>query len=153
MPAWITIAVADIEAARHADLVEAVRRKALALGQTDPLPELIAATVMEIRGCIGFRSASTLDADTTTLAPNLVPLAVQKIARVMKGRIGKALDEGERDDERTYQKRLDQLKDGEWPVDAPANPVASNAQAPAGAAGAVVSTSCRQFTRNSMRGL
>lgn len=116
---WETITVRDLEDARHADLVAAVRRKALGQNQADPLPALIQDTIDELRGCIGFKRATLLDSDTTKLAPNLKPLAIDKIARRMGKRLERTLTETERDEEKIYQKRLEQIKDGEWPVDAP----------------------------------
>lgn len=116
---WETISVRDLEDARHAELVDAVRRKALAVNQPDPLPKLIQDTIDEIRGCIGFKSAALLDSDVAKIARNLKPLAIDKIARRMVARIGRSLSDSERDEEKVYQRRLEDLKNGEWPVDAP----------------------------------
>lgn len=126
MPAWSTLTVRDLEAARHAELVDAVRRKATSVGQPDPVPVAIAKIVEEIRGCVAFSGKYQVDADPATIAPNLVDLAVQKIARVLMPRVGRSLSEDERDDEKTYQKRLVDLRDGNWPVSSPDTPAAES---------------------------
>lgn len=131
MSAWEPIIIRDLEDARHAELVEAVRRKALAIGQPDPLPKLIQDTIDEIRGCIGFKSPTKLDADETKLARNLKPLTIGKIAREMVLRLGRTWSDTDDKAESTYQKRLEQLRDGDWPVDAPDTAIAATAQAPA----------------------
>lgn len=149
MPAWTTITIADLQAARHAELVAAVLRKAKAIGQADPIAATITKIVGEVRGCIGFKSPTLLDADTATIAPNLVDLCVQKIARVLMARIGRALNDDEKADEKTYQRRLDQLKDGEWPVDAPENSTAPTAQTPSSGI-SVASSTRRRATRRTL---
>lgn len=127
MPAWQTLTIADLLNAGHKDLVEKASRSAVALGQPDPVPALITATVNELRTQIGFRNADQVDSDPTKLAPNLCPLAVLKIIRALKKRLGLKLD----DAERTYQKRLEQIKDGQWPVDLPLSPApATNQEGP-----------------------
>ena len=152
MSAWITLTVRDLEAARHAELVDAVRRKATSVGQPDPVPVAIAKIVEEIRGCIGFKSPALLDADTATIAPNLVELCVQKVARTLMPRVGRSLTEDERADEKTYQRRLEQLKDGEWPVDLPENSTAATAQTPSSGISVAKSTR-RRATRRILESL
>jgi hypothetical protein len=126
MPAWVNITVADLQAARHAELVDAVQRKAKAVGQVDPVPVAIAKIVNEVLGCVAFSGKYVVDADPTKMAPNLVELCVQKIARTLMPRIGRSLSEDERDEEKTYRATLKDLKNGEWPVDAPATPAATS---------------------------
>jgi hypothetical protein len=129
------------------------RRKATTLGQPDPLPELIANAVAEIRTAIGFKSQSLLDANTAALPPNLVDLAVQKICRALKKRIQMAFTPSEIDDEKTYNSRIGALTRGEWPVDAPLNPVVPTAQPAAGMGMSVVTRSRPQAGRHNLRGL
>ncbi len=120
--AWQTLTIADLQAARHAELVDAVQRKAKAIGQADPIPVAIAKVVAEVRGVIAFSGRYSVDATTTTIAPNLADLCVQKISRSLMPRIGRALTEDEKAEEKVYQKRLEDLRDGSWPVDEPTTP-------------------------------
>ncbi len=128
MPAWQTLTTADLLNAGHKDIVEAASRRATALGQPDPVPALITAVVNEVRSCIGFRNANQVDSTAGTIAPNLANLCVLKIVRSLKKRLQIKLTDDEGIDEKTYQTRLNQLKEGEWPVDAPVTPVAPTTQ-------------------------
>lgn len=121
MPAWITITIDDLNDARVAELVTALREEALGVGQTDPAPRIIQLVVNEVRRCIAFCANTPLDADPATVPTGLKDLAAQKIIRTMKGRLLQPLTDDEKDAERLYQKRLEQLTRGEWPVDKPDN--------------------------------
>lgn len=134
MPAWITITVADLNDARVAELVTALREEALGVGQTDPSPRIIQLVIDEVRRCIAFCSSTPLDADAATVPAGLKDLVVQKIIRTMKGRLTMALTDDEKDAERLYQKRLEQLTRCEWPVDKPDTAIAT---APVNSAGGV----------------
>jgi hypothetical protein len=151
MPAWITITDTDLMADRYSAWVTSVQAKAAAAGQSDPTPTMIANVTAEIRGMIGFRSPQLLDATTTTVPPNLKSLAVDKIGRMLKLWLNVTLTEGELADERIYQKRLEDLRDGKWPVDVPINAAPPTAQAGTGAE--LVRSARRQMTRERLRGL
>ena len=122
MPAWITITSADLNDARVAELVEAVRKEELGAGQTDPLARRIQTVTDEIRLCIAFCATTPLDADTTTIPTGLKDLAVEKIFRGLKGRLLIPLTDDEKEAEKLFQRRLEQLTRCEWPVDQPDTP-------------------------------
>jgi len=153
MPTWTNLTVPDLLATGHAELVAAAGRKALALGQPDPLPELIQNTIGEINGQIGFRAPGTVDADPTKLAPNLKPAALKKIGRELKARLQMQLSPTETVDEDRYQKLLVDLRAGNAPVDATDNPVAVLSQPAGGTGAALVTWTRREATRRSLRGL
>lgn len=121
MSAWINIVLADLNDARIAELVEAFRAEELGSGQTDPMPRVIAMVAIELRDCIAF-GGRTLSATANSIPPGLKDLAVGKIIRTMKGRLLQPLTDDERTAEALYQKRLENLRDGNWPVDDPADP-------------------------------
>lgn len=122
---WITPSADDLNEARAADLVTALREEALGVGQPDPMPGIITKVVNEVRACIGFCSSTPVDATTTTVPENLKDLVVQKIIRVMKGRLLQPLNDDEKTEEATYQQRLVQLTQCKWPVDVTNNPIAT----------------------------
>ncbi|MCX6953107.1 MAG: hypothetical protein NTV51_13215, partial [Verrucomicrobia bacterium] len=66
-----------------------------------------------------------LDADPATIPTGLKDLAVEKIFRGLKLRLLLPLTDDEKDAEKLYQKRLEQLTRGEWPVDLPTTPLAT----------------------------
>ena len=121
MPAWINIVPADLNDARVAELVEAFRTEELGSGQTDPMPRVIATVATELRDCIAF-GGRTLSATENSIPPGLKDLAVGKIVRALKARLLQPLTDDERTAEALYQKRLENLRDGNWPVDDPADP-------------------------------
>ena len=122
MPAWITIALNDLNDARVAELIEAFRTEELAAGQTDPMPRIIATVAAELRDCIAF-GGRTLSATADSIPAGLKDLAVGKIVRALKTRLLQAFTDDERTAEALYQKRLENLRDGNWPVDAPEDPI------------------------------
>ncbi len=152
MPSWTNITAADLLEVRAAKLVEALASKALGSDQVDPTPATISKVVDELRMAIAFSGRYVLNADTATIPSSLKDLAVQRVIRLMKGRLLMALTETEREDERTWQKRIEQLIAGKWAVETPVTPASTSpAQAPSGAQ--VISSTPRQCNRSSMSGL
>lgn len=149
---WLIITTDDLLDARAAPLVTALRTKVLADGQTDPAPRITQVVVDEIRRCIAFCASTPLDADTATIPPGLKEMAVQKIVRLMKGRLLQALTEDEKEAERLYQRRLEQLTRCEWPVDQPAEMQSPSPVAPKGGA-ELARKGSRIVTRHTLRGL
>lgn len=125
MPAWIIPSIDDINEARVAELVEALRSEALGQGQPDPMPGIITKVVDEVRSCIGFCAATVLDIDSAKIPANLKDMVVQKIFRTMKGRLLQPLTKDETAEEDTYQARLKSLTKCEWPVDKTDTPIAT----------------------------
>lgn len=149
---WIALTVADLEDARAAELVAALREEALGDGQTDPFPRLAQMVVDEVRRCIAYCTSTPLDADATTIPAGLKELVVAKLVRVMKARLLQPLSDDEKDAERLYQKRLEQLTRCEWPVDAPSTPIAVSPVAPATGV-ELAAASARAASRESLGGL
>lgn len=130
MATWITITLSDLNDARAAKLVEALRTKALAEGQTDPMPRIVTKVATEIRDSIAFGGVA-VSATAEALPLGLKDVAVQKIIRVLKSRLLMELTEDERSDETLYQKRLEQLNRGAWPVEPTDDPIATPSIPPA----------------------
>jgi hypothetical protein len=152
MPNWNAIIIADLNDARVAELITALREEALGVGQTDPTPRIIQIVVDEVRRCISFCANTPLDADTTAIPAGLKDMVVQKIFRTMKGRLLQPLSDDETAAERTYQKRLEQLTRCEWPVDKPDNPIGTAPVSPKTGV-ELASNTPRQATRASLNAL
>jgi hypothetical protein len=73
---------------------------------------------------IGFSGKYIADQDTTALPGSLRDLAIKKIIRAMTVAVNLALTADEKDDERTYESRLDKIRQGQWPIELADNPVA-----------------------------
>ncbi len=152
MPAWLQITLADLNDARVAELIEALRQEELGAGQSDPMPRRIQTVVDEIRRCIGFCASTPLDADTAAIPAGLKDLAVEKIVRGLKGRLLLPLTDDEKEAEKLYQKRLEMLTRCEWPVDKPDTPIATPPVSPAVIAPRITAPD-RQFSRTASEGI
>jgi len=153
MPAWITLTPALVAASGHATIITTAQTTALQPGQSDPLPELIAEVTAKVRNAIGFKTQGVLDATATTVPPSLVPDCARYIVRQLKGRLNKELTKKEEQDAADWRTMLGKLTTGEWPVEAPLNPVEPTAQPAAGMGVSVVTRSRPQAQRHNLRGL
>ncbi len=126
---WSALTISDLNDARASELIESVRTESLALGQTDPVPRLIAAVVAELRQCIAFGGA-TISSTENTIPSGLKSLALEKICRTAKRRLLLPLDAAEESAEALYQKRLEQLTRGQWPVEPPDDPAPTSSTIP-----------------------
>ncbi len=154
--AWIQIVTADIQNSRSGPLVLGFQTTALAAGQADPVPAIISQVVEEILGVIGFSGRYTMDASYGTLSPNVIPpnlkdLAVEKICRKLKGRLNMPYTESEREDEKSYNARINLIRDGRWPIDITNNP--GNNLSVRGGTVATIVRQRSQFTRSGLSGL
>lgn len=152
MSSWITITAADLNDARVAELVAALRTEELGAGQTDPLARRIQTVVDEVRRCIAKCPSTPLDADPAAIPPGLKDLVVEKIFRGLKARLLLSFTDDEREAEKLYQKRLEQLIVGQWPVDRTDNPIALDPVRPQGGA-QIVSSTTRKASRKNLAGL
>jgi len=149
---WLSITIPNLEDARVAEFITALREEALGQNQTDPSPRLIQDVVEEVRRCIAFCPSTPLDARLDTIPVGLKPLVVEKIVRTLKARLMIALTEDERAAERLYQKRLEQLTKCEWPVDKPDTPIADAPVEPTGGV-TFLGAEQRHFTKEKLRRL
>ncbi|HEY5079415.1 MAG TPA: hypothetical protein VII43_06190 [Opitutaceae bacterium] len=125
MSNWQEITLDLLNAANLTGVVDAMRDEAVARGMADPWPETSAQAVDELRACIGFSLKYTLDANTAAIPKGLVRLTLNRIVREMSRRVGRALSADERDDDKLFEKRLDQIRAGQWPIEPPDNPMPS----------------------------
>lgn len=152
MPAWITITAADLDEARVAELVAALRQEALGVGQSDPMPGIIQKIVDEVRSCISFCHSTRLDVDPAKIPANLKDMVVQKVIRVMKARLLQPQSDDEKAEEATYQRRLVLLTKCEWPVDTTETPIAVATVQPQGSV-ELASAGKRFATQEGLSGL
>lgn len=147
---WTIINVGNLNDAKAAPLILAVQTTCLASGQGDPTVGLISTTVEQVRGAVGFSGKYLISQTAGSLPPNLVDMAVQKIVRICKRRLEQPLTQDERDEENQFQKVLEALRAGRYPVDNPDDPVAVNPSNPAGRVSPFGNT-CRPFSTYQIR--
>jgi hypothetical protein len=109
MPRWNPVTVSDLQDAKVAKLVTALRTKALADGQTDPVERVIASVVTDIRRKVASCRANRTDADATTIPASLLPLACDLIIFRLKLRLEIPLTDDERTNQSTHERTLNRI--------------------------------------------
>lgn len=150
MPNWIPITVADLNDAKVSKLVDALRTKALAVGQTDPTPRLTQAVVDRIRRKIASCRNNQLDLDETKIPRGLKEMATALILTELKGRLEIQLTEDERNALNRHGRDLDRIAGCEDVVEQPDSPIEAPVQS---TAGTPTITEGRREARNARNGL
>jgi len=151
MSNWTPVTLDNLNDASVAGLVEKLRDIAREQGQTDPWQRFVQITTDEIRSVIGF-SGRPLDADSTAIPKGLVDLAIRKVIRLMERSAERALSTDEQADEKQYQKRLEDIRDGKWPIEVPDNPQ-TTPQVKSSEGTTIVDSERRRATRRTLRGI
>jgi hypothetical protein len=146
MANWIPITLADIEDAKLAKLVTALRERALKAvpPQTDPTSRLTQKVVNRIRRKIGNNPNNKLDADATKIPKGLLGVAIVLILAEMKGRLEMALTTDENKAVDRADADLQAVADGEA-VEEPDDPIAAPVQT---TSGTPTISECRREKRN-----
>lgn len=155
MDNWIIITDQDLDDAKVAELIDALRQEALREDppQPDPVPAIIRTVVDEIRNCIRMCPDTPVDVDPLKISRNLKEMAVAKIVRVAQQRLQMPFSDEQTAEERLYQKRLEMLTRCEWPVKKPDDPEADNQVNAPGPSAQVISGRGRKITDQSLNGL
>lgn len=128
---WTTLTVSALNDAKAAPLITAVRTTCLASGQSDPTTSLLQNVANQIRSAIGFSGKYMISATVYAVPPNLQDMAINRVVRLCKRRLEQPLTPDERDEETEFQKTIERLTRGEWPVDVPDDPISANPSTPA----------------------
>ncbi|HSI08829.1 MAG TPA: hypothetical protein VK985_09560 [Rariglobus sp.] len=128
--------------------IAAARSAALSAGQTDPVPEEIAQVTREVRGRVAACSKNTLG-PAGTIPDEAKTAAIDIVVyRLCKRVPGKALLTDQRvDAKKMADSFLTALSRCEVAIEQPTTP---STEITAGAAGEIVSTSCRTSTRRNL---
>ena len=149
--AWITITEALVTSKLSGPELAALKSAALATGQSDPLVEVIAQIVTEVRGYVGASARNTLG-EGATIPDELLGAAISRIRFELATRLPVAsLLTTARTEANTQA--LDRLRDaaaGRFAVIQPTTVAAAQAGGPAVQ---IVSTSCRRATNAGLAGL
>jgi hypothetical protein len=146
---WIPITTTDLNDAKVAALVDALRTAALGDGQDDPSPEVIASVVSRIRVEVSRKNRT--DADETRIPKSLKSLAVRMILAALKNRLEMPLTEDERRQEDRDERYLLRIAKGEVPVETPETPTTPQVESNAGVT--LASKSSRRMNRSQLEGL
>jgi len=121
MSNWIPITIDDLNDAKVSALVDAARSAALAEGQTDPAPRVIARVVSRIRAEIKGCATNKLDSDPTTIPEDLSDLAARMIVRRLQGRLNISLSDDEKTEQKDDLRYLERIAACSVPIAAPDN--------------------------------
>jgi hypothetical protein len=119
---WLELTAEDLNDYKVGKLMDALRTKALASGQSDPFDLLAADAVAHLRRKIAAHAANTLDARLYTIPKGLKSIACRRVVAAMKGRLEVALTEDERRQLERDEADLNRIADGKDPVDTPDKP-------------------------------
>ena len=118
MPAWTTLTLDQLRAANLLGAVEQLRAGARARQLPDPWLSVPGQVIDELRAAIAF-GGTTPDATAGSLPRSQLLAVAKKIVRELKRALSVPLSTDEVDDEKLYQRRLEQLTTGAWPVEPP----------------------------------
>jgi len=121
---WLTLTTTEVRTRLTGPEVGAVQAAALAAGQTDPLPDIVAQVVAEVRGYVAGHVSNHLELDPATIPSALQGAALAIIRYRLLTRLpGKALLTEDRVKENEQALLLLRMvARGEFAVDTPATP-------------------------------
>lgn len=122
---WIPITSDDVKTRLAGAEFAAYTQRALAPGQVDPLPDITAQVVREVRGHVAARGNSV--GDGLTIPDELLAAAVDIIVFRLTTRLGIAVKEDRKTANDQARTLLGQVGRGEFKIAAPDNPAASQA--------------------------
>lgn len=130
---WISITVGNLEDAKVAALVTALREAALGDAQTDPTERIIQGVVNDVRRRVASCRSNQLDEDTTTIPESLRDLTVDLIIARMKGRLpGQKLTDDEVRNIERHDRTLERIAGCLEVVDQPDTAIDPEVQATSG---------------------
>lgn len=129
---WISITVENLEDAKVAALVTALRSAALGEDQTDPTQRITQGVINDIRRRIASCPSNQLDEDTTTIPESLRDLAVDLILARMKARLNRSLSDEERWQIERHDRTLERIASCREAIDAPDTAIPPPVQATSG---------------------
>lgn len=139
---WISIDSDDVKTRLTGVELTAFTTKALAAGQADPLPDIIAQVVREVRGHVA--GGGNLLGDGLTIPDELLAAAVDMIVFRLTTRLGLAVREDRKTANDQAKTLMGQVGRGEFKVASPATAASEQA----GAGGISVVTSRRRQTED-----
>lgn len=132
MDNWKAVTVEDLNDTKVAKLVTALRTKALAAGQTDPSPRVIASVVTDIRRKVASCRTNRVDSDVTKIPASLLPLATDLIIARLKGRLEIELTKFEDDQLARHDATLNRIASCTDVIEQPDDAIAPEVESTAG---------------------
>lgn len=134
MSRWISITIADLNNAKIAALVKALREAAREIGQPERSAEITQRVVDKVRRKIASNHGNRLDADPTTIPNGLKDDTIKLIIADLKNALEEDLTTAEANEIARIERDLNRIADGkdtvEQPDDAIDPPVESGSPSP-----------------------
>ncbi len=123
---WITLTEANIATYQAGKLIDAMKTKAKADGQDNPVADAIRVVVSKIRSAIK-NGGYCVDADESKIPPELERDALALVVAVAKPRLGLELKSDEKDANQKALEQLDKIATSNFAPSLPDNPVSAAA--------------------------
>lgn len=123
---WISITAEDLNAAKLAPLITALRTAALADGQGDPVDSITTGVISRVRRMIAACRTNQVDADTSKIPESLKELVCRLIIIAAKNRLEIPLTDDERKQWDIDERELGAISKCELPIE-----ISDNSEAPA----------------------
>lgn len=132
MSQWISITIADLNNAKIAALVDALRTAARAAGEAERSAEIIQRVVDRMRRKIASCRQNRLDADLTTIPQGLKDDAIKLIIADLKNALEEDLTSAETSEISRINADLNRIAACQDVVEQPDNPIDAPVQSTAG---------------------
>jgi hypothetical protein len=153
---WIILTLSQLDDAKAAALVDALRTAALREGQADPLPEIIVSVTARIRMEIAGGGRTRLSADPSKIPASLKSLALRFVIREGQQRLNimgaLELSDSDREEWRQDVRLLERIARGEITVESPDDPE-PEPTVQAAVALPMITGRRREFTRENQDGI
>lgn len=149
--AWITLSETDVQTRLTGPELTALKTAALAAGQSNPLPEIITKVIQEVRARVAACQLNRLGSGATIPEElSEACLAMIRYRFITRLPVASLLTEARRDEYRDALRLLEDVAACRLRVEQPAD---VTTQIIAGPATTLASSSARQATRETMKGL
>jgi hypothetical protein len=148
---WTSITTTDLNNAKLAPLMSALRTAALADGQGDPVDAIKITCVDRLRRMISACRTNQVDEDSTKIPQSLKALACRMIIREAKDRLEIELTTTETEQWRVDEKELLAISRCEIPIETSDNATAPEVQSTQ--PGPTISARPRRFSRSQQDGV
>lgn len=152
--AWIVLAATDLNDYSAGAKVNALRTAALAAGQTDPFPRVMADVVALVRSQIASCKRNQISATASSIPPAVKSQAAWLVIQAMQGRLpGLKLTDEERGMIKNAEDFLAKVASCDYLVEIPLDPLVPSPYAMGGSVEVTDGVPVRTATRAKMDGL
>lgn len=128
MSAWVELLEDNILAVMSETEVRTIRTKLVSSNQEDPVPNIIATVVSDVRAAARANADNTVDSNADKIPPESVRYAAFLVRHSLLSRLDMSISDGRRQEYNKAEKFLDDVRTGKFTVSNPN--AAEDAKAP-----------------------